>query len=86
LTKIATCGLAEETKKKKKGGSSKSQNHHFSPPCGTAISQPICTKFGEFVDPTKVITPAKFGWFQNIHWFFHAERWKKHISFLSKRV
>jgi len=26
-----------------------------------AILQQICTKFGEFVDLTEIITPAKFG-------------------------
>jgi len=59
-TKIVTCGLAEETEK---GGRRKSQNRNISPPRGGAISQPIFTKFGEFVvDLTDVITPAKFGY------------------------
>jgi len=62
LTKIVTCGLAEESEKKKNGGRIKPQNRYFiSPPWGGAISQPICTKFGEFVDLTDVITSAKFG-------------------------
>jgi len=34
---------------------------YISPPCGGAISQPIGTKFGEFVDLTEVVTLAKFG-------------------------
>jgi len=45
---------------KKYGGRRKSQNRYISPPCGGAISQPIYTKFDEFVDPTDLITPAKF--------------------------
>jgi len=40
-------------------GSRKSQNRYISPPCGGAISQLICTKFGEFVDLIDIITPAK---------------------------
>jgi len=47
--------------KKKKGGRRKSQNRYISPPCGGAILQPICTKFGEFIELTDVMTPAKFG-------------------------
>jgi len=58
-TKIATCGLAEETEK---GGRRKSQNRNISPPRGGAISQPILTKFDEFVDLTDFITPAMFGY------------------------
>jgi len=38
--------------KKKKDGRRKSQKRYISPPCGGAIPQPICTKFGEFVDLT----------------------------------
>jgi len=59
-----TCGLAEETEKNKnkKGGRTKSQNRYISPPRGGAISQPIFTKFGQFVDLTDVITPARFGY------------------------
>jgi len=55
---LATYGLTEETEKKtkKQGELRKSQNRYISPPCGGAISQPICTKFGEFVDLTNVIT------------------------------
>jgi len=34
---------------------------YISPPRGGAISPPICTKLGEFVDLTDVVTPAKFG-------------------------
>jgi len=45
----------------KKGGRRKSQNRYISPPSGAAISQPICTKFSEFVDLTDLIMPAKFG-------------------------
>jgi len=51
-----------------------SQNRYISPLPGGAISQPIFTKFGEFVDLTDVITPAKL--VRNIYWFFQAERWK----------
>jgi len=61
LTKTATCGLAEERKTNKKGGRRKSQNRYISPPRGGAISQPIFTKFGDFIDHTNIITPAKFG-------------------------
>jgi len=43
-----------------------------SPPCGGAISQPICTKFGEFVDLTDLIMPAKFGF---------SSRGKNHFPF-----
>jgi len=46
----------------KKGGRRKSQNRYISPPRGGAISQPIFTKFGEFVGLTDVITPAKVGY------------------------
>jgi len=61
-TKIATCGLAEETENFfRKGGRRKSQNRYISPR-GGAISQPIFTKFGKFVDLTNIITPAKFGY------------------------
>jgi len=42
-------------------GRRKSQNRYISPPCGGAHSQPICTKFGAFVDLTDVIKPVKFG-------------------------
>jgi len=45
-----------------KGGRRKSQNRYISPPRGDAISHPIFTKFGEFLDLTDVITPAKFGY------------------------
>jgi len=48
-------------RKKEKSGRRKSQNHYISPPCGGAISQPICTKFCEFVDLTDIIRRAKFG-------------------------
>jgi len=40
----------------------KPQNRYISPPRQGTISQPIFTKFGEFVDLTDVITPAKFGY------------------------
>jgi len=46
-------------KKRKKGGRRKARNR-YAPRVG-AISQPICTKCGEFVDLTDEITPAKFG-------------------------
>jgi len=52
-----------------------SQNRYISPPRGGAISQPIFTKFEEFVDLTDVITPAKFGYKLFIG-FFQAVRWK----------
>jgi len=55
-------GWPRKRTKKKKGGSRKSQNRYTSPPREGAISQPIFTKFGEFVDLTDVITPAKFGY------------------------
>jgi len=54
-----TCGLAEETEK---GGRRRSQNRYISPPRGGAISQPIFIEFGEFVDLTDIMTPAKFGY------------------------
>jgi len=41
----------------------KVKNCYISPLRESAISQPICTKFGEFVDLTKVLTLAKFGGF-----------------------
>jgi len=56
--KLRPVGWRRKWKKRKK---KKSQNRYISPPCGGAISQSICTKFGEFVDLTDVITPAKFG-------------------------
>jgi len=46
--------LAQETGIK--GGRRLSQNRYISPPCGGPFR-----KFGEFVDLTDVITPAKFG-------------------------
>jgi len=52
-TKNVTSGLADESEKRKKGGS---QHRNISP----TLSQPICTKFCEFVDLTEVVTPAKF--------------------------
>jgi len=52
-------GWPRKLKKIKKVGE-ESQNR-ISPPCGGAIWQPICTKAGEFVDLTDLITPAKFG-------------------------
>jgi len=55
-------GWPRKQKQNKKGGRRKSQNRYISPPRGDAISQPIFTKFGEFVDLTNVITPAKFGY------------------------
>jgi len=47
-------------RKRKKGGRRKSQNRYISPLFGGAISQPIFTKCGEFVDLINVITSAKF--------------------------
>jgi len=55
-------GWPRKRKKIKKGGRRKSQNRYIPSPRGGAISQPIFTKFGEFVDLTNVITPAKFGY------------------------
>jgi len=61
--KLRPVGWPRKRKKKiKKGGRRKSQNRYISPPRGGAISQPIFIKFGEFVDLTDVITPAKFGY------------------------
>jgi len=79
-TKIATCGLAEETEKK--GGRRKSQNRYISPPCGGAISQPICTKYGEFVDVdlTDIITSAKFG-YKIFIGFFRLRGGKLHFPY-----
>jgi len=64
----------ETEKKEKKGGRRKLQNRYISSPRRGAISQPICTKFGEYVDLTDLITPAKFGPKIFIG-FFQAERW-----------
>jgi len=47
---------------RKKGGRRKSQNRDISPPRGGAISEPICIKFGKFVDLTAIIMSAKFGY------------------------
>jgi len=44
---------------RKKDRSKKSQNRYISPLRGGAISQPISTKFVEFVNPAEVITPVK---------------------------
>jgi len=52
----------KKRKKRINGGRRKSQNRYISPPRGGAISQPIFTKCGEFVDLTDIITPAKFGY------------------------
>jgi len=45
----------------KQRGRRKSQNRYISPLREGAILQPICITFGEFVDLTDGITPAKFG-------------------------
>jgi len=66
---VTCCGLAEETEKKIKKVDEKSQSRYISPPRGGAISQPIFTKFGEFVDLTDVITSAKFGYKRFIGFF-----------------
>jgi len=49
-------------RKKEKRGRRKSQNRYNTPPRVGAISQLIFTKFGELVDLTELITPAKFGY------------------------
>jgi len=67
-------------RKKRREKKVKSQNRYISPPCRGAISQPIFTTFGVFVDLTDVITPTEFG---SKIWFFQAERSKKAFS-LSK--
>jgi len=59
--KIKDGGRLRKRVIKKKGERRKSQNRYISPPRGGTTSQPICTKFGEFVDLIDVITPAKFG-------------------------
>jgi len=64
----------------KKGGRRKSQNRYISPPRGGAISQPIFTNFGEFVDLTDLITPTKFGY--NIFIGFSRPRGGKLAFFL----
>jgi len=81
-TKIATCGLTELTEKKAGEESHKTEKN--STPRGGAISQPICTKFGEFVDLTDLITPVKFG-SKIFIGFFQAERWKKPFSLLGPK-
>jgi len=48
------------TRKRKKVGSKKSQHSYISPPCGGAISQPICTNVGECLDLTDIFTAASF--------------------------
>jgi len=82
-----TCRLAEETEKNKikKGGRRKSQIRYVSPPRGGAISQSIFIKFGEFVDLTNLITPAKFGY--NIVISFSRPRGgKSHFSCRKQRA
>jgi len=78
-TKIATSGLAEETEKKhKKVDEESHKTVIFHLPRGGAISQPIFTKFDEFVDLTDVITPAKFCY--KIFIDFSTPRgWKSHF-------
>jgi len=77
--KLRSEGLAEETEKiKKKSWEKKVTKRYISPPRGGAISQPICTKFSEFVDLTELVTLAKFD-SKNIHWFFQKEMWKRSI-------
>jgi len=44
------------------------------------------TKFGEFLDLTKKGNHACQVCFQNIHWFFQAERWKGIFPLESKRL
>jgi len=72
-----TCGLAEETEKKAGEESHKplysitTWRRHF------ATDLP---KFGEFIDLTEVITPAKVG-SKNICSFFQPRGVKKHFPF-----
>jgi len=54
---------------------------YISPPCGGAISQPISTKFGEFVDLIDVITLAKFGSKIFIGFSSRLRGRKKHFPF-----
>jgi len=70
--------------KNKKGGRRKSQNRYISPR-GGAISQPIFTKFGEFVDLTDVITSAKFG-YKIIIRFFRPRGGKSHFPYRKQRA
>jgi len=84
-TKIVIWGLADETEKKKKGGWKKNVTFHISPPCGHAISQPLSTKFGDFIDLTGVVTPAAFG-FRIFIGFSRPRGGKKHFPiYKSKR-
>jgi len=71
-------------KKGKKVGRRKSQNRYIIPPCAGAISQLICTKYGEFVDLTDVIPPAKFGSKIFINFFRRRGR-KTHYALELKR-
>jgi len=65
--------------KNRKGVRVKSHNCYISLPCGGAISQPIHTKFGEYVDLSEFVTPAKFG-SKIFIGFFQAERSKNAFS------
>jgi len=59
---ILTCiGRMRKTKKKEKKNKQKSQNREISTQRGSAIFQPISSKFGEYVDLTAAVTPANFG-------------------------
>jgi len=69
----------------KEDGRRKSQNRYDSPPRGGAISQPIFTKFGEFVDLTDFITPAKFGYTIFIG-FPRPRGGKSHFSYRKQRA
>jgi len=59
--KLQPVGWQRKQKKRNLGGRRKLQNRHISLPRVGAILQPICTKFDDFVDLTKLITPAKCG-------------------------
>jgi len=62
--------MTEETKKRKKPG--KSQNRYILPSRGE-WRRHFATDLHQI-------------WFQNIQWFFQAERWKKHFSFRNKYI
>jgi len=55
--KLWPVGLSKKPEKRKLS-EKRSQNRYISPPCEGANSQPICTKFGEFVDLTDVINAS----------------------------
>jgi len=81
--KLRPVGWPRKRKKNKKRWAKKVTNRYISPPRGGATSQPMFTKYGEFVDLTDVITPAKFG-YKIFIGFFRPRGGKSHFPYRKK--